>query len=167
VEAIVVVVELPVFWHGDVVAYTRVDLVDAVDVAHMRWHLHSAGYALSGPRGDLLLHRVVLGLVKGDGMVVDHVNGDRLDNRRANLRAGDQSVNLQNQSAVNGYGSSRYRGVSWDARSGKWRATGNLAGRRSNVWLGLFATEDEAAARVAEWRRRNHPYSPEAVARGA
>lgn len=42
-------------------------------------------------------HRLVLGLVKGDGKVVDHVNGDKLDNRRDNLRLVTASENSFNR----------------------------------------------------------------------
>ena len=61
------------------------------------WQLSKHGYAFrrvyAGKRAngtsrqrDLYLHRHILGLTKGDGKIGDHVNRDRLDNRRENLR---------------------------------------------------------------------------------
>ena len=74
-----------------------VDLEDA-DLAQLKWQITCGRYAMRRPRiaGSrmeklvVLMHRVVLERALGrpiqSGMVVDHVNGDGLDHRRANLR---------------------------------------------------------------------------------
>ena len=49
------------------------------------------------------LHREVLGLTPGDGLETDHRNGDRLDNRRSNLRVATRAQNAQNVPARSGY----------------------------------------------------------------
>ena len=59
------------------------------------WHLHPNGYAqgrLDGKRG--YMHRFILGL--GDGEECDHLNRDKLDNRRLNLRRCTRQVNQRN-----------------------------------------------------------------------
>jgi len=86
----------------------------------------------------IAMHRLLCGLVWGDPRVVDHINGDGLDNRRANLRVCSRAQNQAN--GVGRTRTSRFKGVSLDMRSGKW-----LAQCKRNKWLGRFSTEHEAA----------------------
>lgn len=81
-------------------------------------------------------------------MMIDHKNGNGLDNRRSNLRF---CTNAQNQHNQRKWGSrsgkplsSRYKGVSWHRR-GHWRAKIQAQGKRR--YLGQFQSE-EAAARA-------------------
>ena len=77
-----------------------------------KWHYNS-GYAERKENGKhIRMHQVVLGF-KG----VDHRNGDKLDNRKANLRKCDHSTNAMNVGKVRG--ASIYKGVSKDGN--KWR----------------------------------------------
>jgi hypothetical protein len=76
------------------------------------------------------------------GMVVDHANRDKLDNRRANLRVCTQSQNLYNSAKSPG-GSSRYKGVSIVGRTGRWLAQIRIAGKQTH--LGRFTNEADAA----------------------
>ena len=73
-------------------------------------------------------------------MVVDHINGNGLDNRRCNLRVCTQLQNLQN-SRRRDPGKSQYRGVF--PRGDKWQASIHHAGKP--IYLGLFDDEEEAA----------------------
>lgn len=75
------------------------------------------------------------------GMEVDHVNGNTLDNTRANLRACTRSQNLHNTRRIARRSSSRFRGVHRDGQV--WRARLRTDGVRRN--LGRFKTEEEAA----------------------
>jgi hypothetical protein len=75
-----------------------------------KWYLNKAGYPardLHHERKRLLLHRYILNLNKGDGKVVDHVSGNKLDNTRNNLRICSHLDNLRNQrvrkDSVSGY----------------------------------------------------------------
>lgn len=80
-----------------------------------------------------------------DGMQTDHINGDRLDNRRANLRICNGMENARNRgvSARHIEIPSRYKGVSWERRAARWQAQIGCDGKKFH--LGLFATEEEAA----------------------
>lgn len=74
--------------------------------------------------------------------LVDHVNGNGLDNRRANLRAATPGQNQANMRRPR-TNTSGFKGVSWFARTGKWRAYIGFENRQ--IHLGYFATPEEAA----------------------
>lgn len=149
---------------GNVRAWTKVDIEDFKgDVAKFRWCLDGNGYAtrLTGPKGKkrlLKLHREILGL-GADDLRVDHINRDRLDNRRQNLRLGTQAQNQQN---LTPWGkTSKYRGVSFSKAAGKWRADVCLNYKQHH--LGLFETEEGADAAARAFRAQHMPFSEDAV----
>jgi hypothetical protein len=86
------------------------------------------------------LHKAVAGA--RPGCEVDHVNGDTLDNRRANLRLCPHSSNGRNLRKWASPTSSQYKGVCMRP-NGKWQAYVSLGGRQK--YLGLFETEGAAA----------------------
>lgn len=159
------VVEIPLRGRdGSVRAVAIVDEADA-HLAQHRWCLSTKGYVtrLVGGRTNrigLALHREVLGLQPGDGLLADHINGDPLDNRRENLRAVNHSGNAQNLHRVRA--ASGVRGVHWHEEGRKWAARAKLNGRQYH--LGLFSEIDAAAAAVAAFRAERMPFSPEARA---
>jgi hypothetical protein len=75
------------------------------------------------------------------GMVVDHINRNKRDNRRCNLRVCTQVENMRNRCST--YGSSKFKGVSWDARRKKWMAAIHING--TQIRIGFFADEVDAA----------------------
>lgn len=123
--------------------FTFVD-VDARERFPENWRVMRKRYVAVG-RQPKALHRLVLGLEKGDPLEVDHINRDTLDNRRCNLRAVTHIENCQNRSAIT-YGASRYRGVDFHRVTGMWRA------RFQQKYIGIFDTEAEAVAAVLEAR---------------
>lgn len=149
---------------GTVRAHVLVDDDMVDEVQRWCWQIDGWGYVrrnryVAGTGGKyetLLLHRVVLGLERGDERVVDHVNRDTLDNRRSNLRIVTVAQNGQNVSAQRG-SSSRFRGVSWDSRRKRWLAFACFGGKMHVV--GYFHDEDEAGAAAVAWRRENMPYA--------
>jgi hypothetical protein len=154
---------------GKVVAYTLVDPQDAALVRAAPWQLHSEGYAfrtvgMNGRRQTVFLHRAIVGLDPGDPRQADHRNRRRLDNRRMNLRivsAWGQRQNARGRV----HSTSRFRGVSRDPKSGRWRVRGHVNGRER--FLGLFDSEVAAGRAAAAWRAEHMPYSPEAEARAS
>lgn len=135
-------------------AWALVDAADHELVAGYSWHLHGQGYAArnerhaDGTRRLVLMHRQLLGLEPGDGFQADHINGDRLDNRRGNLRTLTQAENLQN---LRPKGATGIRGVRRHGR--RWRAEAH--GRH----LGTFATSEEADAAVRAYRAQHMPFA--------
>jgi hypothetical protein len=91
------------------------------------------------------MHRMILGLMPGDGKIVDHINGNGLDNRRANLRICSHTENVRNAKKTTIRYTSKYRGVHFDKGYGKkkWRAGIRVDGKL--ICLGRFLTEKEAA----------------------
>ena len=101
-----------------------------------------SGTVLVRPRVTLLLSRHIM--QAPPGTVVDHVSGDTLDNRKANLRICKHSENVRN-SRKHRNCKSRYKGVYYSESYGgpkKWRAELNFNGRR--VHAGCYMTEEQA-----------------------
>lgn len=153
-------------------AYNRhcvVDIGDLRKLAMERWRIMRPGtdraYAMRHEgRGAVYMHREIIGAK--DGEEVDHINGDGLDNRRANLRICTRRQNNYNTRKRDGK-SSKYKGVCWSLDHKKWRANiTDIAGRQ--VFLGYFDSEVEAAkaydeqAKVlyGDFARMNLPPAP-------
>ena len=109
-----------------------------------RWST-SGSYAMCVTAGrTLYLHRLILGAL-AESREVDHINGNRLDNRRSNLRPATRSQNAANQ-ARRSDNRSGFKGVGYASRqagSKKWRARVHRNGKQ--VWVAYFATPEEAA----------------------
>lgn len=88
------------------------------------------------------LHSLLVGTHRG--MHVDHVNGDKLDNRRENLRHVSPSANQVNRKQKNRNNTSGVRGVSRHSQCDRWVAQITVKGK--NRYLGLFKTLPEAIA---------------------
>jgi hypothetical protein len=110
---------------------------------HPKWY---AGRTLpvDGFRMKQLMHRLILGLSYRDGLIADHINGDTLDNRRANLRVCSAQQNRWNSRTYRG--SSRYRGVRF--ADGRWRAAVVKDGR----YVGCTCHPDEVSAALSHDR---------------
>lgn len=123
-----------------------VDEQDRPLVESRKWRVADANssgiaYAYSGTDA---LHRLIMQPGKGD--VVDHVNGNGLDNRRANLRVCAHRENIRNaRLLVSAKKRSRFKGVSLHTETGNWQAVIHQNGER--LHLGTFG-EEEKAARV-------------------
>ena len=126
-------------------------LVDAGDEWLLDWkwtvvqnasgNLYASRWVRSTARRDqLLLHRVVLGAA--EKVRVDHINGDGLDNRRANLRPATATQNAYNQ-RVSKNNTSGFKGVVRDKRYGLWQAKIRAGGRY--ISLGYFRDPEDAA----------------------
>ncbi len=87
-----------------------------------------------------MMHRVIM--VPSAGLIVDHINQNGLDNRRANMRLCTQSENKRNRASRPG-SSSQFLGVSRSKRSTKWLATIRVGGQ--HIHLGYHADEADAA----------------------
>lgn len=107
-------------------------------------------YRGKGNNSRVALHRLLTNAPKG--MVVDHINGDTLDNRRENLRICDQFTNMQNRDGLDKNNKSGVRGVHWYKAYSKWRATCRY--RNKVHHLGYFDDIEEARKVVEDFRKR-------------
>lgn len=130
--------------------FAIIDESDYQLVMRFKWRVkRTAGhheYAQAhGPRKkyarvSVLMHRLIM--AAQPGQYVDHINGNGLDNRRANLRI---CTNAQNSWNTNySRGRCKQRGVWFEKRTGKFAAAIRANGQ--SFWLGRFSTEREAAA---------------------
>ena len=96
-------------------------------------HRRNGGYAMRIENGKtILLHRLILNAT--EGVEVDHVNGNGLDNRRSNLRIATRAQGMANRRLFKN-NKSGYKGVMFDKKTGKWRMYFKM----------LFDTPEEAA----------------------
>lgn len=127
----------------------RVFIVDEADfpkVAAHTWHKTNKGYWRSKAL-KMSVHRFILGDIP-DGMVVDHINGDKSDNRRSNLRIVTPHQNAFNN-GISRANTSGMTGVYYRKDRGKWKA--GICYNRNQIWYPkLFDSYEEAvAARLA------------------
>lgn len=153
---------IPLYQRGQVVAHAKVDADTCEALGHHRWLLSAHGYAVryEGPGGRtcIRMSREILGLVAGDSRQGDHINRDRLDNRRVNLRIVTSAENSQNVSRRRG----RFRGVSFHKASGRWHARVKLDGRTHS--LGYHDSEEAAGTAAAAFRAEHMPFADEKAA---
>lgn len=129
---------------------TVVDEGDVHIVAAYTWQAHprrdrQGFYAVSS--NGVRMHRLLLGV--NDSRIVDHIDGDGLNNRRSNLRAGTQSQNCVNRKRTPG---KHMRGAR--PKAGKWQGYIKYQGKQRS--LGYFDTEAEAHVAYVEESRRLH-----------
>lgn len=92
-----------------------------------------------------LAHRVVYAIYYGTWPTsqIDHINGNRSDNRISNLRSVTNAENARNTKKRSN-NTSGYSGVSWDSTEGKWRSSIKAQGKRRH--LGYFTDIEDAIA---------------------
>jgi len=129
----------------------RVAVLDDCDYEYLsRWKWYAmknknAFYAVRNVlattgRTLVLMHREIL--KPPDGVPCDHIDGDGLNNQRANLRICTNTQNAYNQRPLAGY-TSCFKGVHRTGDRRKWQALIRNAGKR--IYLGRFANERDAA----------------------
>ncbi len=134
--------------------HVQVDDEDYERLAQWKWRRNPMGYVqrdvrVKGKRIGIYLHKLVMG-TEINGMV-DHINRDKLDCRKSNLRPATRSQNCQNAAKRSRPTTSRYKGVS---RSGnRWRVQLMASGHRYQCQC---ATEEEAARAWDELARAHH-----------
>lgn len=138
----------------EVIAYTLVDDddLDAV-LAAGPWHRHGRDRDTFWVRrtDHLMLHHFLMG-TPPDGSLVDHRDGDGLNNQRSNLRFATHSQNAQNRKHQ-ANNTSGHRGVSWHKRLNKWQVRCGTDGQRRH--LGYYDDLEEAASIAQQWREQN------------
>ena len=133
--------------------HAQIDPQDWPLVSKYKWH-YATGYARRHngyKKTPVPLHRELLRAKKGE--IIDHINGDKLDNRRSNLRICTISENAQNSRLpINNL--SGYKGVTWHKVKMKWLAQIMKDGKQH--FLGYFLNAEDGARAYNEAAMRLH-----------
>ena len=119
------------------VARALIDIEDVDKIKNYKWCL-SHGYAYN-IKSDIRLHRLIMNCT--DDKVVDHINRDRLDNRKSNLRICSQQQNSINR-GIQSNNNSGVVGVYWAKSRNKWCAQIML--NKKNIFLGYYEDMNDA-----------------------
>jgi hypothetical protein len=134
--------------------FATVDDEDFDMVSSCRWH-YTHGYAKSYKGG--YMHRMILSAK--DGEIIDHINGDKLDNRRSNIRLANKSLNGINR-GLNKNNTHGFKGINFfKGRRKPWAA--RIKVNRKYICLGYYFTKEEAgAAYVAASKKYFGEFAP-------
>lgn len=120
--------------------FALVDDADFTFLNQWTWRLNKDGYA-NRRQGTkrVFMHRLLNGTP--DGLFTDHINRNKLDNRKKNLRTCDKSLNGINRGAQNN-NKSGHKGVYFEEWTKKWCASLFLKGKR--LYRGRFSKKEDA-----------------------
>lgn len=129
---------------------TEVALVDDEDfefINQYSWHFRSqkiryasSSIKIDGKRLNKLMHRLIMKVSENEQ--IDHIDGNKLNNQKNNLRIATKSQNRMNIPKFKNK-SSIYKGVSWSTNRNKWWTEITFEGK--TYFLGRFKSEEEAA----------------------
>lgn len=105
-----------------------------------KWSLNSKGYAVAGFKEKVLrMHRVIM--QAETGQLINHINRNRADNQRENLRFATHGLNSRNRKGASS------SGLNWNARYEAWYVSIKITveGKLKKISLGYFKEEDEAS----------------------
>jgi len=121
----------------------QVAIIDEDDnslINQRSWQYHWHGYAVSHINNKtILMHRLIMNFPKGS---IDHINGNKLDNRKQNLRIATVSQNGANRK-LNTKSKSGFKGVTWNKRKRKWSVV--IIKEKKKYFLGYYYDPVEGA----------------------
>lgn len=137
--------------------YAMVDDDDYARVSAVNWYITGHGYAysekvLSGKTSKILMTHFIMGKPE-KGFVVDHINRNRLDNRKDNLRFCTLAQNNMNRKMQKN-NTSGYTGVFWHKPAKKWQVFICIDKKQTHV--GIYADKKEAALAYNEAAKEHY-----------
>lgn len=148
------------FWYDEALGELRYKVLPSpasrVKVGEVVGSINSEGYRIARVNGEVCrVHRLIWTMLVGeipDGYMIDHIDGNRVNNCISNLRLATRVENQRN-AKMRCDNTSGAKGVSFDKRAGKWRVQVRLAGRNIST---RFETKDEAIAYARQSRELLH-----------
>lgn len=117
-----------------------IDLEDYEKIKNIIWTRNNKNYVVSSRAyGYIELSRYILECTKGDGVIVDHINGDVSNNRKYNLRRTNKSVNSLNR---NPKGNGKLKTLGVRKSGNRYEARIKINGK--DIYIGSFLTLEEA-----------------------
>jgi hypothetical protein len=149
------------FWlRDDGELIRKVKTAKKVNVGDVAGYINKiSGYRQIRINGKLYqAHRLVWLYIHGSFPVdmLDHIDGDKLNNQIENLREATCQQNLQNQTKPPRHNKSGFLGVSLYRRDQNFMASIQISGKTK--FLGYFETAEEASEVYLEAKRQHHPY---------
>ena len=140
-----------------------IDIDDLSKIGNRAICVHGKGkkaYAVISIAGkSLQLHRYLL-QVTDPKILVDHIHGNKMDNRKEELRETSSLQNLQNRHTARNNSASGVLGVTWDSDKDMWLARVNIAG--VSRYLGRYHFLEDASDAITKFRAEHLPFSKEA-----
>lgn len=130
--------------YKDTKFFALVDDEDYEEMMKYKWYTYlrkdKPSYAVTSIKGkQIFMHRLIA--KTPEGMLTDHINQDKLDNRRENLRHCTHAENMRNVSSWR-TNTSGHKGVAWNKKDKRWIAYVVYNGR--NIHLGEFIEKEDA-----------------------
>ena len=142
---------------GDIKAIAVIDIEDLEMIGQYKWN-ESGGYARTVINGHgVFMHKIIMNDINNN-FTIDHINRNRLDNRKSNLRFTTIQENSLNQSVYKN-NVSGVPGVRFNKSKKKWEA--DIQYKRKRIYLGSFMNKDDAiAARKSAEEKYFGDYAP-------
>lgn len=154
--------KIPVYKYGEIVDYALVDDSDYEELSQIKW-VWNKGYAYKRANKAerakygttaIYMHRLIM-KPKTSRQFVDHIDCNKLNNTRENLRFASDSQNKLNQRKKQGNYTSQFKGVYYCRRSKKWIAQIHIE-KGKQIKLGFFDDEMSAAKAYNEAAEKYH-----------
>lgn len=121
--------------------YALIDNEDYLELNQWKWSYLNGGYAVRIKKEKMIyMHRVIMNPPKN--MDIDHKNGNKLDNRKSNLRIATRSQNFANKMSKNRWG---FKGVKKDNNKKERQFMARITCNYKEICLGYYLTPQEAA----------------------
>lgn len=117
---------------------------DFYKLSKNKWYMFSSGYIgrnaiINGKNVTIFIHREIMNPCKEND--IDHINRNKLDNRKENLREVSHKKNTENRKIQNN-NNSGYNGVCWSKQKNKWKA--QITHNQKHIHLGFFVKIEDA-----------------------
>lgn len=103
--------------NSNIAGSTYIDKDDYEKCKKYKWRLNSMGYAVAGDNSEILLHRYVMSVKQDES--IDHMDKNKLNNKKSNLRIASQELNAINKS-MQSNNTSGVTGVNWNKEKSGW-----------------------------------------------